>query len=68
VRSTWRQLFLDTAEIYGPFVNEELLARSLTGGATTSLATKFGLVSHLGGGSARLTAARRTSGPRSRAR
>jgi aryl-alcohol dehydrogenase-like predicted oxidoreductase len=39
--------FLDTAEVYGPFVNEELLARALRGlGATArdrvTIATKFG--------------------------
>jgi aryl-alcohol dehydrogenase-like predicted oxidoreductase len=43
--------FFDTAEIYGPFVNEELLARALTGRRDdVVLATKFGLVSHAGGG------------------
>jgi aryl-alcohol dehydrogenase-like predicted oxidoreductase len=43
--------FFDTAEIYGPFVNEELLARALTGHRDeVVLATKFGLVSHAGGG------------------
>jgi aryl-alcohol dehydrogenase-like predicted oxidoreductase len=43
--------FFDTAEIYGPFVNEELLARALTGRRDdVVLATKFGLVSHSGGG------------------
>jgi aryl-alcohol dehydrogenase-like predicted oxidoreductase len=43
--------FFDTAEIYGPFVNEELLARALRGRRDdVVLATKFGLVSHSGGG------------------
>jgi aryl-alcohol dehydrogenase-like predicted oxidoreductase len=43
--------FFDTAEIYGPFVNEELLARALRGHRDdVVLATKFGLVSHAGGG------------------
>src|SRR5205809_4858019 len=46
--------FFDTAEIYGPFVNEELLARALAGPPTRRddvvLATKFGFVSHAGGG------------------
>src|SRR4029079_4182797 len=43
--------FFDTAEIYGPFVNEELLTRALTGHRDeVVLATKFGLVSHAGGG------------------
>jgi aryl-alcohol dehydrogenase-like predicted oxidoreductase len=43
--------FFDTAEIYGPFVNEELVARALTGRRDdVVLATKFGLVSHSGDG------------------
>jgi aryl-alcohol dehydrogenase-like predicted oxidoreductase len=43
--------FFDTAEIYGPFVNEELLARALTGRRDdVVLATKFGFVSHASGG------------------
>jgi aryl-alcohol dehydrogenase-like predicted oxidoreductase len=43
--------FFDTAEIYGPFVNEELLARALAGRRDdVVLATKFGLVSHAGSG------------------
>lgn len=42
---------LDTAEIYGPFVNEELVARAIQGKrAQVVLATKFGLVSHGHGG------------------
>jgi len=37
--------FLDTAEIYGPFVNEELLGRALEGRRDkVTLATKFGFV------------------------
>ncbi|MEZ0351594.1 aldo/keto reductase [Mycobacterium sp. pR1184] len=40
---------IDTAEIYGPFVNEELLARALAGRRDrVVLATKFGLISHTG--------------------
>ncbi|SOX54420.1 aldo/keto reductase [Mycobacterium ahvazicum] len=40
---------IDTAEIYGPFVNEELLARALEGRRDrVLLATKFGLISHTG--------------------
>ena len=40
---------LDTAEVYGPFVNEELLARALQGRRDqVVLATKFGLISHTG--------------------
>jgi aryl-alcohol dehydrogenase-like predicted oxidoreductase len=43
--------FLDTAEIYGPFHNEELIGRALKGRRDeVVLATKFGLVSHAGGG------------------
>jgi len=42
---------LDTAEIYGPFVNEELVGRALEGRRDhVVLATKFGYVSHAGGG------------------
>lgn len=40
---------IDTAEVYGPFVNEELLARALRGRRDqVVLATKFGLISHTG--------------------
>jgi aryl-alcohol dehydrogenase-like predicted oxidoreductase len=43
--------FLDTAEIYGPFANEELVGRALKGHRDqVVVATKFGLVSHAGGG------------------
>src|SRR5438132_12548876 len=42
---------LDTAEIYGPFSNEELVGRAIKGRRDqVVLATKFGLVSHSGGG------------------
>lgn len=42
---------IDTAEIYGPFTNEELVGRALKGHRDdVVLATKFGLVSHSGGG------------------
>jgi aryl-alcohol dehydrogenase-like predicted oxidoreductase len=42
---------LDTAEIYGPYTNEELVGRALQGRRDqVVLATKFGLVSHAGGG------------------
>ena len=42
---------LDTAEIYGPYTNEELVGRAIKGRrARVVLATKFGLVSHAGGG------------------
>ncbi len=41
--------FLDTAEVYGPFTNEELLGRALKGRrGQVTLATKFGFV--IGGG------------------
>ncbi|WP_446045081.1 aldo/keto reductase [Streptomyces olivaceus] len=40
---------LDTAEVYGPYVNEELLGRVVKGRRDeVVLATKFGLVSHTG--------------------
>jgi aryl-alcohol dehydrogenase-like predicted oxidoreductase len=43
--------FIDTAEIYGPYVNEELVGRALKGRRDqVVLATKFGLVSHAGEG------------------
>jgi aryl-alcohol dehydrogenase-like predicted oxidoreductase len=42
---------IDTAEIYGPFVNEELVGRAIRDRRDqVVLATKFGLVSHSGGG------------------
>ncbi|OBI02791.1 aldo/keto reductase [Mycobacterium scrofulaceum] len=40
---------IDTAEVYGPYVNEELLARALQGRRDqVVLATKFGMISHTG--------------------
>lgn len=40
---------IDTAEVYGPYVNEELLAHALQGRRDqVVLATKFGLISHTG--------------------
>ncbi|OMC52935.1 aldo/keto reductase [Mycobacterium sp. IS-2888] len=40
---------IDTAEVYGPYVNEELVARGLSGRRDqVVLATKFGLISHTG--------------------
>jgi aryl-alcohol dehydrogenase-like predicted oxidoreductase len=46
---------IDTAEIYGPFTNEELVGRALRGRRDqVVLATKFGLVSHAGGGAGHL--------------
>ena len=42
---------IDTAEIYGPYANEELVGRSIKGRRDEIvLATKFGLVSHPGDG------------------
>ena len=42
---------IDTAEIYGPYANEELVGRALEGRRDdVVVATKFGLVSHSGGG------------------
>lgn len=42
---------IDTAEVYGPYVNEELLGRALRGRRDqVVLATKFGLISHTGRG------------------
>jgi aryl-alcohol dehydrogenase-like predicted oxidoreductase len=42
---------IDTAEIYGPYANEELAGRAVRGRRDdVVLATKFGFVSHAGGG------------------
>ncbi|GIH20744.1 aldo/keto reductase [Rugosimonospora africana] len=42
--------FLDTAEIYGPYRNEELVGRAIAGRRDeVVLATKFGQISHRGG-------------------
>src|SRR5438876_4644374 len=42
---------LDTAEIYGPYTNEELVGRAVKDRRDqVVLATKFGFVSHSGGG------------------
>ena len=42
---------LDTAEIYGPYTNEELLGRAIKGRHDqVVVATKFGMISHAGGG------------------
>ena len=41
---------IDTAEVYGPYVNEELVGRAIDGRRDqVVLATKFGLISHRGG-------------------
>ena len=43
--------FLDTAEIYGPYTNEELVGRAIAGRRDeVVLATKFGNISHPNGG------------------
>src|ERR1700744_6672965 len=40
---------IDTAEVYGPYTNEELVGRALQGRRDqVVLATKFGLMSHTG--------------------
>jgi aryl-alcohol dehydrogenase-like predicted oxidoreductase len=42
---------IDTAEVYGPYANEELVGRATKGRRDEIvLATKFGFVSHAGGG------------------
>lgn len=42
---------IDTAEIYGPYANEELVGRAIRGRRDeVVLATKFGFISHAGGG------------------
>ena len=42
---------IDTAEIYGPFLSEEIVGRAIAGRRDeVVVATKFGLVSHSGGG------------------
>ena len=42
---------LDTAEIYGPYANEELVGRAIKDRRNqVVLATKFGIISHSGGG------------------
>jgi aryl-alcohol dehydrogenase-like predicted oxidoreductase len=39
--------FIDTAEVYGPYTNEELVGRAIVGRRDeVVLATKFGLISH----------------------
>jgi aryl-alcohol dehydrogenase-like predicted oxidoreductase len=42
---------IDTAEVYGPFLSEELVGKAVSGRRDqVKIATKFGLVSHAGGG------------------
>jgi aryl-alcohol dehydrogenase-like predicted oxidoreductase len=46
--------FFDTAEIYGPYTNEELVGRALAGHRDRAvIATKFGMISHRGDGETR---------------
>src|SRR6478735_5244860 len=41
--------FIDTAEVYGPYVNEELVGKAIKGRRDeVILATKFGMISHTG--------------------
>jgi aryl-alcohol dehydrogenase-like predicted oxidoreductase len=47
--------FIDTAEVYGPYTNEELVGQALKGRRDqVVLATKFGMISHAGGGMGQL--------------
>jgi aryl-alcohol dehydrogenase-like predicted oxidoreductase len=47
--------FFDTAEIYGPYTNEELVGRALAGRwGDVAIASKFGLLSHRGGDGGRV--------------
>jgi aryl-alcohol dehydrogenase-like predicted oxidoreductase len=42
---------IDTAEVYGPYANEELVGRAISGRRDqVVLATKFGMISHAGSG------------------
>jgi aryl-alcohol dehydrogenase-like predicted oxidoreductase len=46
---------IDTAEVYGPYTNEELVGRALKGRRDqVVLATKFGMISHTGRGAGQL--------------
>jgi aryl-alcohol dehydrogenase-like predicted oxidoreductase len=54
---------IDTAEIYGPYTNEELVGRAIRGRRDhVVLATKFGLVSDAGAGPWHLDSSRRPPG------
>ena len=47
--------FIDTAEVYGPYVNEELVGKAIKGRRDdVVLATKFGMISHTGRGQGQL--------------
>ena len=51
---------IDTAEIYGPFLSEEIVGAAIKGRRDqVKIATKFGLVSHAGGGPGRRRQQRR---------
>jgi aryl-alcohol dehydrogenase-like predicted oxidoreductase len=59
---------IDTAEIYGPFINEELVGKAIKGRRDeVVLATKFGFVSHAGDGAGNIDSSPGTSAPRSKA-
>jgi aryl-alcohol dehydrogenase-like predicted oxidoreductase len=46
---------LDTAEVYGPYLNEELLGKALRGRREQAvIATKFGMISHRNSGAAQV--------------
>ncbi|GLY29080.1 hypothetical protein Kisp02_24450 [Kineosporia sp. NBRC 101731] len=43
---------IDTAEVYGPYLSEELVGRALAGRRDqVVISTKFGLIAHTGNGS-----------------
>ena len=60
--------FFDTAEIYGPYINEELLAKAIAGRRDEIvIATKFGTILHRPRTAGVSTAAERMCGSRRRA-
>jgi len=59
---------IDTAEIYGPFHSERVVGDAVKGRRDqVTIATKFGLVSHSGGGPGVVDSSPRTSGLPSKA-
>ena len=47
--------FIDTAEVYGPYTNEELVGRAISGRRDEFVvASKFGVLSHREGGERRI--------------
>ena len=59
---------IDTAEVYGPYINEELVGRALKGRRDqVVLATKFGMISHAGRGPGQLDSSPPASASPSRA-